>query len=134
MNRVKSVERLRLSAAVRGMCCRLLGVAYGEGSLQGESPDTDSGLKMSDPGSFGGSEDDQILPNLKRQAILPMMAMFKMPDGIQTLIINGIQGINNSVLEKGIGHGFAFIQQIDQAVGWYFFKTVLAGEKAFKYE
>ena len=39
-----------------------------------------------------------------------MSGMLKVPDGIQTFIINGIQGIYDPVLKKGVGHRFALIQ------------------------
>jgi hypothetical protein len=39
-----------------------------------------------------------------------MSGELKVPDSIQTFIINGIQGIYDPVLKKGVGHRFAMIQ------------------------
>lgn len=39
-------------------------------------------------------------------------ARVEVPDRIQTLVINGVQGVDDAVLEKDIGHGFPLIKQI----------------------
>jgi hypothetical protein len=54
------------------------------------------------------------------------------PNRIQALIIDSIEGINYIFLKKGIGHGCPRIEQVYQTVGWNFFKAILAGKKTFK--
>lgn len=39
-------------------------------------------------------------------------ARLEVPDRIQTFVVNGVQGIDDAVLEKDVGHGFPLIEQI----------------------
>ena len=63
-----------------------------------------------------------------------ILAPLKVPNGIQTLIIDCIERIYYIFLKKCIGHGFPRVKQVHQTVRRNFFKAILTGKKTFKDE